>query len=120
MSLFADLGMRYPIIQAPMAGVQNCELAMAVTGVGALGSLPAAMLGTAELRKALEQLAASGPGPFNINFFCHRQREPDPAEEHRWQQALAPFYAEFGVSTDAVSNGPSRAPFNAEHAAILA
>ncbi|MFN4323943.1 Nitronate monooxygenase [compost metagenome] len=120
MSLFADLGMRYPIIQAPMAGVQNAELAMAVTGAGALGSLPAAMLGTAELRKALEQLAASGPGPFNINFFCHRQREPDPAEEHRWQQALAPFYAEFGVSTDAVSNGPSRAPFNAEHAAILA
>jgi len=120
MSLFAELGMRYPIIQAPMAGVQNCELAMAVTGVGALGSLPAAMLGTAELRKALEQLAASGPGPFNINFFCHRQREPDPAEEHRWQQALAPFYAEFGVSTDAVSSGPSRAPFNAEHAAILA
>ncbi len=91
MSLFAELGMRYPIIQAPMAGVQNTELAMAVTGVGALGSLPAAMLGTAELRKALEQLAASGPGPFNINFFCHRQREPDPAEEHRWQQALAPF-----------------------------
>ena len=120
MSLFAELGMRYPIIQAPMAGVQNCELAMAVTGVGALGSLPAAMLGTAELRKALEQLAASGPGPFNINFFCHRQREPDPAEEHRWQQALAPFYAEFGVSIDAVSNGPGRAPFNAEHAAILA
>ena len=120
MSLFADLGMRYPIIQAPMAGVQNAELAMAVTGAGALGSLPAAMLGTAGLRKALEQLAASGPGPFNINFFCHRQREPDPAEEHRWQQALAPFYAEFGVSTDAVSNGPSRAPFNAEHAAILA
>ena len=42
MSLFAELGMRYPIIQAPMAGVQNTELAMAVTGAGALGSLPAA------------------------------------------------------------------------------
>ena len=34
MSLFAELGMRYPIIQAPMAGVQNTELAMAVTGAG--------------------------------------------------------------------------------------
>ncbi|WP_241005947.1 nitronate monooxygenase, partial [Aeromonas media] len=97
MSLFADLGMRYPIIQAPMAGVQNTELAMAVTRAGALGSLPAAMLSTAELRKALEQLAANGPGPFNINFFCHRQSEPDPAGEHRWKEALAPYYAEFGV-----------------------
>ena len=53
MSLFAELGMRYPIIQAPMAGVQNSELAMAVTGAGALGSLPAAMLSTAELRKGI-------------------------------------------------------------------
>ncbi|MFM5857051.1 NAD(P)H-dependent flavin oxidoreductase [Aeromonas rivipollensis] len=119
MSLFADLGMRYPIIQAPMAGVQNAELTMAVTGAGALGSLPAAMLGTAELRKALEQLVASGPGPFNINFFCHRQSEPDPAEEHRWREALAPYYAEFGVDARAVTTAPGRAPFNGEHAALL-
>ncbi|MDX7922204.1 nitronate monooxygenase [Aeromonas media] len=119
MSLFAALGMRYPIIQAPMAGVQNAELAMAVTGAGALGSLPAAMLGTAELRKALEQLAASGPGPFNINFFCHRQSEPDPAEEHRWREALAPYYAEFGVDASAVTTAPGRTPFNGEHAALL-
>jgi nitronate monooxygenase len=119
MSLFAALGMRYPIIQAPMAGVQNAELAMAVTGAGALGSLPAAMLGTAELRQALEQLAASGPSPFNINFFCHRQSEPDLAEEHRWREALAPYYAEFGVDARAVTTAPGRAPFNGEHAALL-
>ncbi len=119
MSLFAELGMRYPIIQAPMAGVQNTELAMAVTGAGALGSLPAAMLSTAELRKALEQLAASGPGSFNINFFCHRQSEPDPAEEQRWREALAPYYAEFGVDARAETTAPGRAPFNAEHATLL-
>ena len=119
MSLFAELGMRYPIIQAPMAGVQNTELAMAVTGAGALGSLPAAMLSTAELRKALELLATSGPGPFNINFFCHRQSEPDPVEEQRWREALAPYYAEFGVDARAETTAPGRAPFNAEHATLL-
>ena len=119
MSLFAELGMRYPIIQAPMAGVQNTELAMAVTRAGALGSLPAAMLSTAELRKALELLATSGPGPFNINFFCHRQSEPDPVEEQRWREALAPYYAEFGVDARAETTAPGRAPFNAEHATLL-
>ena len=119
MSLFAELGMRYPIIQAPMAGVQNTELAMAVTGAGALGSLPAAMLSTAELRKALELLATRGPGPFNINFFCHRQSEPDPVEEQRWREALAPYYAEFGVDARAETTAPGRAPFNAEHATLL-
>ena len=34
-----------PLIQAPMAGVQDGRLAAAVCNAGALGSLPAAMLG---------------------------------------------------------------------------
>lgn len=119
MNLFAELGMRYPIIQAPMAGVQNSALALAATGAGCLGSLPAAMLSPSDLRSELALLAASGLGPFNINFFCHQQGAPDLQQGARWQQALAPFYAEFGVNTDAVSSGPSRAPFNAEYAAIL-
>ena len=120
MSLFAELGMRYPVIQAPMAGVQDSALAMAATSAGALGSLPAAMLSGADLRQELSRLAASGPGPYNINFFCHRQQEPEPAAEQRWRQVLLPYYAEFGVDAAAPSRAPSRAPFNDEHAALLA
>ncbi|MGL4777753.1 MAG: NAD(P)H-dependent flavin oxidoreductase, partial [Aeromonas veronii] len=120
MSLFAELGMRYPIIQAPMAGVQGSELALAVTRAGGLGSLPAAMLTLAELRSELGRLTQSGLGPFNINFFCHRQREPDPVALASWQQCLAPYYAEFGVQPPAVTTAPSRAPFNGEHAAMVA
>ncbi|WDL81941.1 nitronate monooxygenase [Aeromonas bestiarum] len=120
MSLFAELGMRYPIIQAPMAGVQDSGLALAVTGAGCLGSLPAAMLSPAGLRSELVRLAASGLGPFNINFFCHRQTEPDPIALAGWRQTLAPYYAEFGVNAEATVTAPGRGPFNAEHAAILA
>lgn len=36
--------LRYPLIQAPMAGVQDAALAIAVCQQGGLGSLPAAML----------------------------------------------------------------------------
>ncbi|MGL5812228.1 MAG: NAD(P)H-dependent flavin oxidoreductase [Aeromonas sp.] len=115
-----DLGIRYPIIQAPMAGVQDCALALAVSAAGGLGSLPAAMLSPAELRRALSELQESGHGPFNINFFCHHQQELDPAEERHWRQTLAPYYAELGLAADASLSAPSRAPFNAEHAAILA
>lgn len=118
MSLFSELGMRYPIIQAPMAGVQRSELALAVTRAGGLGSLPAAMLTPAELRSELGRLSQSGLGPFNINFFCHRQREPDPVALASWQQRLAPYYAEFGLEPSAVTTAPSRAPFNEVHAAI--
>lgn len=120
MTLFAELGLRYPIIQAPMAGVQDSALALAVTRTGALGSLPAAMLSLATLREELIRLAASGEGPFNINFFCHRQEAPDPAAQARWLQRLAPYYDEYGVRDTAGTAAPSRAPFNAEHAAMLA
>ncbi|MGY3886621.1 NAD(P)H-dependent flavin oxidoreductase [Aeromonas aquatica] len=120
MTLLGQLGLRYPIIQAPMAGVQDCNLALAVSAAGGLGSLPAAMLSLAELRRSLTLLRESGLGPFNINFFCHHQCEPDPAADRRWRQALAPYYAECGLSTDAVLTAPGRTPFNEEHTAILA
>ena len=44
MNLCSILGIEKPIIQAPMAGVQNWELAAAVSNSGGLGSIPCGML----------------------------------------------------------------------------
>ncbi|UCA12346.1 NAD(P)H-dependent flavin oxidoreductase [Aeromonas enteropelogenes] len=120
MNRFVELGLRYPIIQAPMAGVQDHRLVIAACRAGALGSLPAAMLNAEQLYKALTAIRAATDAPFNVNFFCHRQADPDPQQMLRWQQALAPYYAELGISADEAVAAPSRAPFNAEHAALLA
>ena len=38
------LGIEWPLIQAPMAGVQGSALTVAVSNAGGLGSLPCAML----------------------------------------------------------------------------
>jgi nitronate monooxygenase len=46
-TLLALLGTEFPLIQAPMAGVQGAALAIAVSDAGGLGSLPGAMLGRA-------------------------------------------------------------------------
>lgn len=120
MNRFVELGLRYPIIQAPMAGVQDHSLVIAACRAGALGSLPAAMLNAEQLYKALTAIHAATDAPFNVNFFCHRQADPDPQQMQRWQQALASYYAELGIRTDEAVAAPSRAPFNAEHAALLA
>ena len=37
-------GIELPVIQAPMAGSQGSELAIAVSNAGGLGSLPCALL----------------------------------------------------------------------------
>ena len=44
----------------------------------------------------------------------------DPVAQARWLQRLAPYYDEYGVHDTAGAAAPSRAPFNAEHAAMVA
>ncbi len=119
MTLQQLLGIELPIIQAPMAGVQGSALAVTVSNAGGLGSLPCAMLGVDALRSELAAIKAQTDKPFNVNFFCHAPPTPDDERESAWRQALAPYYAEFGIDAAKLPPGPVRAPFSAEMAAVL-
>ena len=110
---------QFPIIQAPMAGVQGAALAAAVSNAGGLGSLPCAMLSTDALQNELQVLHSSTREPFNVNFFCHRQPEPDATREARWRESLLPYFRELGVDPDKIVNGPGRFPFSHESADVL-
>ena len=118
-ALAKHLGTRWPLIQAPMAGVQGSPLALAVSGAGALGSLPCAMLATDVLRAELARLKASGL-PYNVNSFSHTPPTPAPAREAAWRTALTPYYDELGLDISTVPSGPGRTPFSAEAADVLA
>jgi nitronate monooxygenase len=113
------LGVRHPLVQAPMAGSQGSRLAIAVGQAGALGSLPGAMLGPEALQIELETLAASGLPSWNLNFFCHRPPVPDAGVEAVWRARLAADYSRFGLDVSAIPAGPGRRPFDAETAAQL-
>jgi nitronate monooxygenase len=108
-----------PIIQAPMAGVQDSALAVAVSNAGGLGSLPCAMLSTDALRKELAAIRAQTTKPFNVNFFCHTQPEPDAEREAIWRSTLAPYFTELGIDASAIPTGPGRIPFSDEAADVL-
>ena len=110
----------YPLIQAPMAGVQGSALAIAVSNAGALGSLPCAMLSPEAMRNELQAIRAATDRPFNVNFFCHAPPLPSAEREAAWRAALAPYYRELGLDSAQVASGPLRTPFNAEAAALLA
>ncbi|RBP30089.1 nitronate monooxygenase [Marinobacter pelagius] len=113
------IGTEFPIIQAPMAGVQDHRLAAAVSNAGGLGSLPCAMLSPESLRSELDALKAATEKPFNLNFFAHTPPTPDADIERKWRQALAPYYREFGIDPDSITSGPGRMPFNEEAAAVV-
>jgi nitronate monooxygenase len=120
MTAFQDLlGTELPVIQAPMAGVQGSALAIAVCNAGGLGSLPCAMLSLAEMRSELAAIRAGTDRPFNANFFCHIQPEPDARREAAWRALLAPYYEEFGIDPATISGGSGRAPFSEEAADLL-
>ena len=113
------LGTRLPIIQAPMAGVQDAALAVAVCNAGGLGSLPCAMLSPDAMRQQLRSIREQTSGPYNVNFFCHTPPQPDPHREALWRAMLAPYYAEFGIDPQAIAPAPQRRPFDHATADVL-
>ncbi len=128
MSFFAErLGLRAPIIQAPMAGVQDHRLAAAVCQAGGLGSLPAAMLSLEALHAELSALRAATTDPvtdartppFNVNFFCHHAPEPDAQRLAQWHAVLTPYYQAFGLDAAHIPTGAGRVPFSQAAADVL-
>lgn len=114
------LGVRLPIIQAPMAGVQGTELALAVSAAGALGSLPCAMLGPDDLRQELQRIHAQPGAVVNINFFCHRPPVLDARRDALWRQALEPHYRAWDLDPAMPLPAATRSPFDAATAELLA
>ncbi len=112
-------GTRWPLIQAPMAGVQGAALAIAVSNAGGLGSLPCAMLGAEAIARELAAIRAGTDRPFNLNFFCHRPPASEAAAEQRWRDALAPYHREFGLDVMAAPAGAGRLPFDGNTAALV-
>jgi nitronate monooxygenase len=113
------LGIELPIIQAPMAGVQDSRLAVAVSNAGGLGSLPCAMLSPDIMRKELAHIAAHTTRPYNVNFFCHTPPRPNAERETAWRALLAPYYREFELDLAAVPSVVPRTPFSADDADVL-
>lgn len=101
-----------PIIQAPMAGVQDEALAIAVCEAGGLGSLPCAMLGAEEVRDKTLAIQSATDNPFNLNFFCHVSPELDDARNQKWLSTLAPYLEEFSIDPDSIPEGALRKPID--------
>src|SRR6266496_5458086 len=102
-----------PIVQAPVAGAMDWELAAAAAEAGALGSLPCAMLNAGQVREQMTKIRARTRRPINLNFFCHAQPELSNAREARWRERLAPYYRELGIDPAAPVPSSNRTAFDA-------
>jgi nitronate monooxygenase len=114
------LNVDYPVIQAPMAGVQDSALTIAVSRAGGLGSLPCAMLTGEKIREEIARIRAATGRPFNLNFFCHTQPPEDAEKERAWRQNLQPYFEELGLEMPEDAGGASRRPFDEQTADLVA
>ncbi|WP_095211339.1 nitronate monooxygenase [Endozoicomonas ascidiicola] len=118
MALCKLLDIEKPIIQAPMAGVQNWELAVAVSEAGGLGSIPCGMLSNEQIEAEIQQFIAHSAKPYNLNFFCHTMPEIDSQALRHWEQTLQKYFNAFSVSPPEKITG-LRVPFDKNTARII-
>ena len=86
------LGIDLPIVQAPMAGTSTPELAAAVSNAGGLGSIGVGAMTAKAAGDAIAAFRARSSRSLNINVFCHRPAQPDPARESAWLERLRPEF----------------------------
>ena len=105
------LGVRHPIIQAPMAGASTPAMAAAAANAGGLGSLGLALKSPDGAAAEIAAARAATNGALNVNFFCHQPPADDPARFAAIRERLAPYYAEFDLG-DPPAEPSASAPFN--------
>lgn len=114
--LIKRLGLRVPLLQAPMAGAQDSDLAIAVARGGGLGAVPCALLSADAVREHVQRFRAATrdlSAPINLNFFCHTLPAADPVADKQWQDLLKPYYQEYNVDVAKLTTkGALRMPFD--------
>ncbi|WP_029074547.1 NAD(P)H-dependent flavin oxidoreductase [Kaistia adipata] len=112
-------GIENPILLAPMAGFGTPALASAVAEAGGLGALASATITPEQARADIAAYRALTAKPLNLNFFCHRPPQPDPARDAAWRARLAPYYRDLGLDPDMPLSASSREPFNDAFLAVV-
>jgi nitronate monooxygenase len=90
-------GIRYPIVQAGMAGgVTTPELVAAVSNAGGLGIIGAAYMTSETIRDAIRKVRSQTNKPFGINLFATEMAYTDPRLQ-QMQKRLDVFRSELDI-----------------------
>ena len=118
--LTGTLGLRHPIIQAPMAGGGDTPaLVAAVCEAGALGSIGATYLTPAQIAETCAAVRSKTTQPFGINLFVPDAPLPEGIEMRAAIGRLAPFFEEVGLPPPEPP-APATRDFDAQLDAALA
>lgn len=98
------LGLKYPIIQAPMLGVTTPGMVAAISNQGGLGSLPVGGLSPEKTIELIKKTKALTQSPFAVNLFSNElPRKPSKVIFDSMQDFLNKICIENGLDCEQVS-----------------
>jgi nitronate monooxygenase len=114
------LGLKTPIIQAPMAGGPSSqELVAAASAAGALGSFGFAYTQPDGMKRQAEWVRGKTSRPFGVNLFVSSQPGAIPAaEQTKAVEALSAYYRELGLPPPEPVKPPYAPDLDAQLAAV--
>ena len=96
--LMQQLGLEYPILQAPMGGgATTVDLVTTVSDAGALGFIAAAYLTPSQIEEFSREVRARTSRPFGINLFAPTPVPESPSEAAAALRLLSRFHADLGL-----------------------
>ncbi|MCW7538343.1 nitronate monooxygenase [Aquabacterium sp. A7-Y] len=96
--LIERLGIRHPVMLAPMGGeAASAALVAAVSQAGGLGILGAAYMTPARIVEAIAEIRALTDRPFGVNLFCPQAWQRDEARLAAFIEALSVYHQELGL-----------------------
>jgi nitronate monooxygenase len=117
--MFGQLGLRFPIVQAPMAGGPDTPaLAAAVSDAGGLGSLGCAYLGAAQIEAVAADVRARTARPFALNLFVRADQQDDETALARVSPVLDEIRRELGLAKP-IARAASGDSYAAQLAAVI-
>ena len=109
MSFAQQLGIKHPILLAPMAGVSTPELAAEVSNQGGLGSLGLGANSVESAGKQILDTQVLTDYPFQVNFFCHESVKSSAESQQVWIDYIRPVFEKYNspVPTELIRIYPS-------------
>lgn len=111
----ARYGLTLPILQAPMAGMQQTDLALAIMAAGGMGGFGALMIAPDAIRSWAAEMHKTGK-PFQINLWTP---DPPPSRDAAAEARIASFLAQWGPPVAAEAGTARLRDFAAQCDAII-
>ncbi|HEY4038610.1 MAG TPA: nitronate monooxygenase, partial [Burkholderiaceae bacterium] len=111
------LGLRMPILLAPMAGACPASLSIAVARAGGLGACGALLMQPDAIAAWVAELRAGTDGPFQLNLWVP---DPPPRRDAAHEHALREFLAQWGPPVPGQAGDAEPPDFGAQCEALLA